>query len=193
MATNHYIIESRITKTKVKVTFVGKKFKRFERLQGQYMDELISLFEELSLSEKATLTTFENELINAQAVYKIYRQTGTKKPKSYFQQYVDAWYAFYTEFVGVKPKFSKADGQNLKQIIKYLNEISKDEDQALEAWNAILSNWKHIDSFHQRNTDIKYINSQLNKIINNVKGINNKQSGVSDSYKQRVMDELRTS
>ena len=191
--TTHYIIETPDKKTKVKVTYLNGDFKKFERLKTKDldMDYLIDIFEHIPMFEFRFYNALSEGFISNDRNYNIYKQAD--KPKSYYQTYVSIWYDFYqNKFSGVKPKFTKADGQNLKQIIKYLNEISNDEDQALTVWQTILSNWKSLDSFHQRNTDIKYINSQLNKIINNVKRINQKSTGVSGDYAQKVRDDLRS-
>ena len=187
--TTHYIIESSITKKiKVKVTFVNNTFKKFERMKGGDFDELAEMFKQLYINEIAFIKNYNSGILRG--AFNVYRLKS--KPKSYYQTYVSEWYSFYENYVGIKPKFTALDGKNLKQIISYLNEIAASQDEALSLWQSILHNWTKLDKFHQENTDIKYINSQLNKIITNVKRINQKSTGVSGSYAQKVRDDLRS-
>ncbi|MCT4698477.1 hypothetical protein [Tenacibaculum haliotis] len=89
------------------------------------------------------------------------------KPKSLYTLFLDEWYAFFRkENKGRKPKFTGADGNALKQIIKYLSEEHDgDEVAALSVWNFILDNWKHVPEFYRKHQDLKIINSKLNIIL----------------------------
>ncbi|MBI9063290.1 MAG: hypothetical protein JEZ14_15015, partial [Marinilabiliaceae bacterium] len=66
-------------------------------------------------------------------------------------------------------------GGSLKQIGKHLTSISGGSAEALAAWEYILHNWNQLDPFYRNNADLKFINSQLNKILNLLK--NGKQTG----------------
>ena len=98
------------------------------------------------------------------------------KEKSIYQQYVDAWYSFYERVLEMPPRFNAADGQNLKQIISHLGRLEGTDQKGLALWQAILSSWEKLDKFHRENTDLKYINSRLNIILNNVRRVH-KTSG----------------
>ena len=101
---------------------------------------------------------------------------------------MDEWFAFYNRLFGFAPKFTGADGKALKQIITYLTNNSADETEALSTWQYLLQNWQKLDEFHQRNTDLKYINSQLNKILQNAKrGNSSKTQRISDNFKREVL------
>jgi hypothetical protein len=109
-------------------------------------------------------------------------------PPSLYTLFLDEWFAFYHRQFGLSPKFTGADGKALKQIITYLTGNSADEEEALATWLYLLQHWGQLDEFHQRNTDLKYINSQLNKILQNAKRGNNKTKGrVSDHFKREIL------
>lgn len=99
--------------------------------------------------------------------------TPVIKEKSIYQQYVDAWYSFYEKYMKMPPRFNAIDGRHLKQIIAYLKELEGTDEKGLILWKSILSTWEDLDKFHQNNTDLKYINSRLNVILNNVKRATN--------------------
>ena len=113
------------------------------------------------------------------------------QPANLYTQFLDEWFGFYNKQFGIFPKFTGADGKSLKQIISYLRQNASDEQEALATWQYLLQHWGQLDEFHQRNTDLKYINSQLNKILQNAKRGNSKGGvGVSDSFKREVLSGL---
>lgn len=129
------------------------------------------------------------EYTNAMREKVTYEQIENQK--SIYTQFVNEWFSFYADYMEMKPKFTKAEGGSLKQIITYLKSTTGSEQKALELWQALLLNWKQLDEFHQRNTDLKYINSNLNRILNNVKRINTETNGgVSDDYLQSIINDL---
>lgn len=85
------------------------------------------------------------------------------------QEMVDLWFRFYEDFMGVEPKFTGADGKAMKQIREYLTAVGGNPKEALTLWGGILNAWKDLEEFHQKNTDLKYINSRLNVIISEIK------------------------
>ena len=114
------------------------------------------------------------------------------EPLSLYGKFLDEWFAFYKHLYGFPPKFTGADGKALKEIISYLQQVSNDVE-ALSTWQYLLGNWQKMDAFHQKNTDLKYINSQLNKILQNAKRGNSKaKSSVSNDFKQRIFKGLFT-
>ena len=114
-----------------------------------------------------------------------------KQSVNLYDLFLDEWFAFYNQLFGFAPKFTGADGKALKQIITYLTNNSADEQEALATWQYLLQHWQQLDEFHQRNTDLKYINSQLNKILQNAKRGNSKaKSSVSNDFKRRVFEGL---
>lgn len=185
--TNHYKIHIISTNATLKVSYRNGKFFRIEKLTGKLTDEQVKKIGVLipptneqinefrkSLSKKVTYTLIENK-------------------KTLYKQFNDVWFSFYEDFMGVKPRFNGTDGKHLKQIIRYLTELSQSENEALELWKIVLYNWKHLEDFHKQNTDLKYINSRINVILNNVKRISKTGSKtVSSDYLERVMRDLQS-
>ena len=184
-----YIVTIRSCAVVVKLTYKeGGKFSKLEvkkgTLEGEYLKQIGLLIPPL-----------ENLIEEWQGVWGdrvTYRKEGANPPSLYVL-FLDEWFAFYNRLFGFAPKFTGADGKALKQIITYLTNNSADETEALSTWQYLLQNWQQLDEFHQRNTDLKYINSQLNKILQNAKRGNSKaKSSVSDDFKRRVFEGLFT-
>lgn len=103
---------------------------------------------------------------------------------------LEEWNRFYTQLAGVSYRFTAADGTALKQIGKYLHSlVDNDTDKALELWRHVLASWSRLDEFYRNNPDLKFINSQLNKIVFQLK--NGKQG--SHTAKRNDADDLRRS
>ncbi|MDO5106236.1 hypothetical protein [Capnocytophaga sp.] len=136
---------------------------------------------------ESEITTFKSHL-NGVATYEILQEK-----KSLYSQFLNAWFEFYERFVGVKPRFNATDGKVLKAIIKYFQEISQDDNEALLTWQALLTNWQRLDVFHQKNTDLKYINGSLNKIIQNAKQLTTTgtKSKYSDDFKRKIFEVIQ--
>lgn len=133
------------------------------------------------------IESFKNRLNNV-IVY-----IPNEKQKSLYTHFLDAWLLFYENFSGVKPRFNATDGKALKEIIKYFQEVSQDDNEALLTWQVLLENWQKLDAFHQKNTDLKYINGNLNKIIQNAKQItsNGTKSKYSNDFKRKIFEALQ--
>lgn len=165
--TNHYNIQLTKTKTDLKITYRDGKFRRLEYLRGKLDEEMM-----IALGKVIPVREEQVKKFIIKWTGKIdYKEIKTK-PKTIYSQFLSEWYAFYKQFVGLTPKFTGADGNALKQIITYLKQLSGTDKEALILWQLILSKWSTLDKFHQKKTDLKYINSQLNIIITNVKGTN---------------------
>lgn len=167
--TTHYNLHIISTKTDVKLTYKDGVFKKMEHLRGA-LDEvqLKAIGQVIPKQEKDTETFQENY-----KRYVIYSSLSENKVISVFSQFNSAWFAFFRkENHNLDPKFTGADGIALKQIINYLKKINTgDEAAALANWNLLLDNWNSLSDFHQKQTDLKYINSKLNVIIREI--INN--------------------
>ena len=181
-----YIVTIRSCAVVLKLTYKGGKFQKMEvkkgTLEGEYLKQIGLLVPPLeSLIEEwqgrwGDRVSYGKEEAN---------------PPSLYALFLDEWFAFYNRLFGVAPKFTGADGNALKQIISYLTSNATDEEEALATWQYLLSNWQKMDDFHQRNTDLKYIKSQRNKILQNAKRGNSKGGvGVSDSFKREVLSGL---
>ena len=184
--TKHYKIQLQKVQATLKLTYRGGKFYRIEKNKGRLSNDVIKHLGKI-------IPPTENDIEAFSKIFPEVTYEAIKKEKTEFSIFNDAWFAFYEKRTGVPPKFNGADANHLKQIISYLKEISGSQKEALEVWQMILYNWKHLDEFHQKNTDLKYINSSLNKIITNVKSISkNGSKGVSDDYLKGIINDLST-
>ncbi|MEM8506211.1 MAG: hypothetical protein AAF717_00215 [Bacteroidota bacterium] len=162
--TTHYLIHSPTTGRTLKASYRSGKFFRLEKAAGRAFKSTVELGKAL-----ATIPALEDEITGYQQTFPTLEYTKVEKQQSMYQQYVSAWFAFYNKFMELSPKFTKADGASLNQIKTYLTRIGGSEQEGLVLFQLILDNWNKLDEFHQNNTDLKYINSRLNLILNAVK------------------------
>jgi len=120
------------------------------------------------------------------------KYTEVVKVKSLFSQFSEAWFLFYESSKGYPPKFTAIEGKCLKDIISYLTSISTDDNEALATWQALLSRWNDLDDFHKKNTDLKYINGNINRILDNVKRGSENKPGYSDDFKRKVASRFQS-
>lgn len=185
--TTHYTIYREKDGIKFKASYRGGRFFRVEILRGKLNEKGMAHFGSIIPPKESEMDRYRSEF----AKHFIY--TAITKKKSTYTQFTDAWFSFYDNYKEIAPKFAKKDGHALKSIITYLTKVSGSEPEALELWQVILGNWKQLDEFHQKNTDLTYIEGQMNKIISNVKRISKTGTGgVSDDYLKRVVDDLRS-
>jgi hypothetical protein len=97
-----------------------------------------------------------------------------KEDSAFFIPAQKAWAEFFEKQTGIQYRFGDGDGRALKAIGKHLISVSGGVEEALNAWHFLLSNWNALDDFYKKNVDLKFINSQLNKILNLLK--NGKQT-----------------
>jgi hypothetical protein len=185
--TTHYIIFIKDHDLKLKASYRGGTFFRIERTSGKMTDLILDKFGIIVPLKETEIKTYR------QRYEKHITYTAIESKKSFYTHFTDAWFRFYENYKEIPPKFATKDGQALKRIIVYLKKVSGSEEEALELWRVILGSWKYLDEFHQKNTDLTYIEGQINKIISNVKRFSKTgTNGVSDDYLKSVIDDLRT-
>lgn len=162
--TTHYKIEILKTGTTLKVTYRGASFSKVERLKGLINDSTLAAIGRIIPPRVKSVPEWQKKYASDLKITPI--QKGNTSQYSMFR---DAWFSFYETYSGLPPKFSGADGNALKQIITYLNGICGDAGESLVVWSTVLQNWKNLSEFHRQHTDLKYINSNLNKILNAIK------------------------
>ena len=162
-----YNIHSPTTGRTLKVTYKKGQFWKLEKVKGAKLKttDLIKI--------GAIIPPTEAEIEDFVKAYKTLDYTKEVKEQSIYQQYVSAWHLFYNEFADMPPKFGPIEGTNLKQIIKHLTNVGGSEPEGLLLFKQVLASWRKLEAFHQSNTDLKYINSRLNIILNEVKKANN--------------------
>ena len=171
-----YIVTIRSCAVVLKLTYKGGKFQKMEVKKGTLEGERLKQIGLL-------VPPLENLIEEWQGTWgdRVTYREEEANPPSLYALFLDEWFAFYYRQFSLSPKFTGADGNALKQIITYLTSNSADETEALSTWQYLLQNWQKLDEFHQRNTDLKYINSQLNKILQNAKrGNSSKTQRISD-------------
>lgn len=173
--TKHYQIEIVKTKTILRATYINDTFKKIERLRGKISKETLS-----KIGHIIPYNTEDISRLNKAYFGKVNYSVEPNKSQTIYTQFLNEWFCFYEDFMQVKPKFNATQGKHLKQIISYLKSISKDDTEALSIWKMILQTWHKLDDFYRKSADLKFINSQLNKILINVKEIN--QSTAANIY-----------
>lgn len=163
----HYHAKIHKTGTLLKLSYRNGKFFRLETVSGKSLNA--KQVENLGVIIPSTEADFG--AFNASLEHRVSYSIVVKKLTLY-QSFMEAWDTFIRTRLDVPPKFNKAEGNHLSQLVKYLVKIEGDQTKALDLWTGILASWDKLDSFHQKNPDIKYINSNIMRILNNVKTIN---------------------
>lgn len=181
----------------LKLTYKRGKFAKLEIQKGDFEDIQIYQIGTIIPPTEDKIDAFQKKFGEGISYHKqgISAKIETQKTASLYKNFVKNWFDFYENQHGIKPKFSATDGKVLKEIIKYFTEICQSEEQALASWEILLQNWQKLDAFHQKNTDLKYINSNLNKILQNAKQLtaNGSKSAYSHSFKRRIFEALQSS
>jgi hypothetical protein len=172
--TNHYTIEILETKTSFKATYRDNNFKKIEHLRGPLSDNLLKHLGK-------AIPRYETQFTDYKSQFKeTIKYNQLVQVKSLYTLFLDHWMQFYQAFSEMPAKFTGADGKALKSIITHLKSLSAGNDtEALALWQLILEKWNTLSDFHQENTDLKYINSKLNIILNAIKRQNNTITGKS--------------
>jgi len=114
----------------------------------------------------------------------------TKQQKNaFYQPALMAWNNFYTARAGIDYRFTAADGIALSKIGDHLRKLAAgDANTAVEMWKHILGRWETLDDFYRNTPDLKFVNSQLNRILIQVK---NGKQGFAAASKHDDADDLR--
>lgn len=184
--THNYNIEVLQTKTHFKATYRDGKFRKLEHLRGKVDRPFM-----LAIGRILPLYTDDIPEFNKTHEGKV-NYTIITQEKSLHTQFMSEWTLFYENYANIPPKITGADGKALKGIVGYLTKVSKTEAEALDSWRMILDRWSGLSKFHQENTDLKYINSKLNLIINAIKrSTNNSQDNFTKSMESQAAKSFR--
>lgn len=107
--------------------------------------------------------------------------------KETYNSCMRAYYEWHRNTVGFLPKIDGSDGRALKEIIKYLNSLSKNEAENM--FRLILSRWSELPIFYKKNTRLRQINSNIHNIVYHFKN-NNNVTGVSEDYVKDILAKL---
>ena len=179
------IIRINTSSTSFKVTYSIKgDFKKIEIVKGKLENKQVYQLGAIIPPNVDHIPMFRANYPNIQYVEEV-------KAKSLYTLFVEEWNAFYFNLNGYAPKFTAVEGKCLKDIIKYLTTISGSEEEILSTWQVLLNSWNRLDEFHQKNTDLKYINGNLNRILDNVKRGSGNQPKYSDDFKRKLAERLQ--
>lgn len=155
---NKYEITTK--RSKLWVWYQGGKLKRLELRKGK-VETLPVAIHHIPLYDN------DMELLKQKYGEQVNYQLLSAQKENMYHRYVSEWFAFYRRELEFEPKFDGSEGKALKQIIAYLEKVSDNETEALAVWQSLLQNWHKLDDFYRKNMDLKFINSQLNKILIN--------------------------
>lgn len=175
--TSHYTIQLINYKIDFKATYRDGKFRKLEHLRGRMNQSLMNSLGNVIPQVESDLESFTKQFTGRVAYVK-----EVEKSKTEFSKFLSSWYQFYRkENNNLDPKHAGAETNSLKAIIIYLQKINNgNEAAALANWKLILNNWENLSEFHQKQMDLKYINSKLNVIIREIireKGSDTSKSG----------------
>lgn len=93
------------------------------------------------------------------------KESGPEKDQNH-NEFVAAYFEFYKERIGVKPKFTAADGKAIKEIKAYLETVVQDP---FYSWKFILQNWQKLTPFIANQCTAMAINKNINEILSQLK------------------------
>lgn len=185
--TNYYTIHVLTSNVKMKIGYRNGKFFKLEKISGKLS---IKQHDQIGI----ILPKLEKEIQDYQVKWKgkvSYIKVNQKK--TLYTLFLEAWFNFYNDLMGIKPSHNAAEGKHLKKIIKYIKSIEPVDDDALKLWEVILTNWNRLESFYRNNADLKFISSQINKIFQNVKRINEEgAANVNADYLRTIKRDLQS-
>ena len=164
--TIHYKIHIKSYNTNLRVSYRNGKFFKVEKLTGKLTDIQVHQIGVIIPPHENHIESYQNKFKDKITI------TLIKKDKTLYTEFLEAWFSFYDDLMGMKPNHNAADGNHLKKIIRYLKAIEPNDADAMNLWQLILTNWNSLDSFYKNSADLKFISSQINKIFQNVKRIN---------------------
>jgi hypothetical protein len=120
------------------------------------------------------------------------QQAQAKAKNLFTTPAMQAWNRFYEKKAGLPYRFTAADGGALANIGKYLADVCNGStDEALGLWDYIIANWEQLPDFYRTKPDLKFVNSQLNKIVYQLR--NGKPTTAAGTATQRNdADDLRS-
>lgn len=176
----------------LEATYTRGKLRQITLKKGKLTAEQWQKIGNILPPTESEIETFKQRLNTVVFSPLLGRGVGGEANKLY-QNFTKIWFSFYERYTGFAPRFNAVEGKHLKQIIAYFQQVSHSDTEATELWEVLLNNWHKLDAFHQKNTDLKYINSNLNKILQNAKqqtyGTANRYS---EHFKRQIFENLQS-
>lgn len=123
-----------------------------------------------------------------------YVPASKEKKESIFNECKAIFFAFYTKETGLIYTFTGRDAKALKELVgkvKAIFNYPATDDQIPDAFGLLLE--KLPDWYKKNAFSLPVINSKFNEIVSSISKNNGKgQSNISDSYKQKLLNDLQS-
>lgn len=96
-------------------------------------------------------------------------QKKIKLDEPYYKEAMDFYFDWHTARFNLKPRILMVDGKALKLILQHLATLETAKHNRLHLFKIMLENWHKIDAFVQKQTDLRFINSNLNRILQDLR------------------------
>ena len=123
-------------------------------------------------------TLLENPIMENPTLHNIYIQKKEEQNKDY-TKYLNIYFDFFKIKNNFPPKLNGMEGKALKQIIKYLQNVTGDGLKAFQSFEYILSHWNDLSPYNQSKMRLVDINSNLANILIELKNNSNKNKSTS--------------
>lgn len=114
-------------------------------------------------------------------------------PEKLFTACMGIYSQWFENKFSIAPKIDGLQGKALKEILKYLSDIVRKNNDGIEEhelenklktnWQGILENWDLLEEFHQKQTKLNQISSNIQNIIVQIKKARNGTSNQTGTKK----------
>lgn len=108
---------------------------------------------------------------------------------SVYSEANDLYFAFAIKETGYKPSFTKVEGKKLKELIKFFESQTKEEDKSefvLRCFKAIFNNWHLLDDYLRKQVKLQQILSNITNILYQIKNANRKESEPASDFERKI-------
>ncbi len=174
-----YLLTFTTVKTKCTITYSNGLFKRLEYNSGGMKAELWSYLSNIIPFEEHHI-----KLVTDKLGEKLKFEKFEPKQKSDFSLFLDVYYNWFQTKYNIKPKWTEVEGKALKQIITYLNKETANPAEALTIWQQVFTNWNKLETYYQRQNQLKQINGNFQIILTQLK--DGTTTNTSQSHSERM-------
>lgn len=130
----------------------------------------------------------QKEVLKQEEIFEPPTEKAKNDDGGLYAKMIDIYFDWFKSYSGVKPKFTAIDGLAMKRIIIYFKMLNKEnkgegEDEFTEVTNMfsfIFAKWDLVEPFHQKQTKLNQIESNLQNIINDIKNGHKRKSNTKD-------------
>lgn len=125
------------------------------------------------LIEKKVLRTDAAGVFYSKKLLEV-NQKKIKLDEPFYKEAMDFYFDWHTVRFNLKPRILMVDGKALKLILQHFASLETAKHNRLQLFKIMLENWHKIDAFIQKQTDLRMINSNINRILNDLRNSNKK-------------------